>query len=139
MELRQLSNKDIDDIVKLTLQLNPDITEDKLGSMQREMFDFDNYFCFGFFKESQLLGISSGWILVKLYSGKQLEIDNVIVVPAHRSKGYGQLFLKEIDQWAVENGCKTVELNTYVQNSRSHKFYFNLNYKILGFHFQKFL
>ena len=31
----------------------------------------------------------------------------------------------------------TVELNTYVTNDRSHKFYFNQGYSILGYHFQK--
>ena len=41
------------------------------------------------------------------------------------------------ENWAKENDCKTIELNSYVQNSKSHKFYYNLGYAILGFHFQK--
>ncbi len=101
------------------------------------MFEFNNYKCFGFYEDDQLIGLSSGWITVRLYSDKQLEIDNVIISDKIQSKGYGKIFINKIETWAIENGCKTIELNTYVQNDRSHKFYFNQGFKILGFHFQK--
>ena len=101
------------------------------------MFTFHNYKCFGFFEENKLIGVSSGWLSVRLYSDKQLEIDNLIVDPEIQSKGYGKLFLNEIELWAKKEGCKTIELNTYVQNTRSHKFYFNQGFHILGYHFQK--
>jgi GNAT superfamily N-acetyltransferase len=101
------------------------------------MFSFPTYYCFGIFLDKKLIGISSAWITVRLYSGKQLEVDNVVINQNIQSKGYGRLFFEFIENWAKENNCKTIELNTYVQNARSHKFYFGLGYKILGFHFQK--
>ena len=104
-----------------------------------EMFNYPTYHCFGLWQKGKLIAMSNGWITVRFYSGKQLEVDNVIVDPEIRSQGVGKYFFAEIQQWAVENGCKTIELNTYVQNSKSHKFYFNEGYAILGFHFQKVL
>lgn len=38
---------------------------------------------------------------------------------------------------ARERGCETSELNTYVNNHRSHKFYLNEGYVIKGYHFLK--
>ena len=106
-------------------------------SMKIEMFKIENYRCFGIYENEKLLGVSSGWITVRLYSGKQLEVDNVIINPAIQSNGIGAKFIKLIEDWAKEKDCMTVELNTYTQNSRSHKFYLNQGYRILGFHFQK--
>ncbi len=134
-----LTEKDLSKISKLTKQLNPDMPIAQLENRQLRMFEFANYKCFGFFEGTKLVGVSSGWITVKLYSDKQLEIDNVIIDNAIQSKGYGKKFMQEIEAWAKANDCKTVELNTYVQNGRSHKFYFNQGYDILGFHFQKHL
>ena len=122
---------------KLVKQLNPQLSISELKSRQIRMFEFDNYRCFGFFKNDMLIGISSGWITVRLYSDKQLEIDNIIIDNTVQSKGYGKSFVCEIESWAKSNDCKTVELNTYTQNNRSHKFYCNQGYNILGFHFQK--
>ena len=85
----------------------------------------------------QPTGISSAWTTVRLYSGKQLEVDNVVIDSSQQSKGLGKLFFEFIENWAKKNEYKTIELNTYVQNSKSHKFYYNLGYSILGFHFWK--
>lgn len=135
--VKLLNIEHLPEILVLTKQLNENIPVIALKEMQIEMFKLDTYKCFGLFSDNKLIGISSGWITVRLYSGKQLEIDNVIVNSSMQSKGYGSKFIKEIELWAKENACKTIELNTYVQNDRSHKFYFKQGFNILGFHFQK--
>jgi len=134
-----LKQENLEQIVKLTRQLNPNMPISELESRQSKMFEFENYKCFGLFENDKLIGISSGWITVRLYSEKQLEIDNVIIDNTIQSKGYGKIFMNEIESWAKINNCKTLELNTYVENDRSHKFYFNQGFHILGFHFQKHL
>jgi GNAT superfamily N-acetyltransferase len=135
--LRLLKEEKLEEILLLTSNLNPETDIATLRKRQIEMFEFENYRCFGFYENERLLGVSSGWMTVRLYSGKQLEVDNVIIKPDIQSKGIGSKFIKLIEHWAKENDCLSVELNTYTQNSRSHKFYFNQGYQILGFHFQK--
>lgn len=118
-------------------QLNPNKTIEELEKGLEQMFQFDNYYCFGLYQNGQLIGISGGWITVRLYSGKQLEIDHFVIDEKTRSNGYGKVFISLLEAWAKENDCKTVELNAYVQSNKAHKFYFQENYSILGFHFQK--
>lgn len=139
MKLHILDKSHLDIIVSLTKQLNPNVEIKVLEERHTEMFAFQNYRCFGLFENETLVAISSGWITVKLYSGKQLEIDNVIVDSTTQSKGYGTVFLDLIEEWASKEECETVELNAYSQNGRAHKFYFGRNYQIVGFHFQKHL
>jgi len=139
MIFKELVSKDIKNILKLTQQLNSETSIKILNELQQEMFTFRNYKCFGIYKNDELIGLSSGWMTIRLYSGKQLEIDNVIIDKPFQSQGYGKILLDYIENWALKNACKTIELNTYVENSRSHKFYFNQGYKVLGFHFQKYI
>lgn len=137
--MKILSYKNINQIIELSTQLNPNLNTTILKERHSEMFKFQNHICFGFYEKSKLIGIISGWITVRLYSGKQIEIDNVIIDKNYQSKGYGASFTKEIEDWAKQENCLSIELNTYLENSRSHKFYFREGFKILGFHFQKLL
>ena len=139
MKISELTLENSEAIVALASELNPGIDIHVLTSRVHEMFGYPNYVCFGLTVESKLVGITSGWLTTRFYSGKQLEIDNVIVSNAFRSKGCGAAFLDYIENWAKMNHCLTIELNTYVANSKSHKFYFNQGYTILGYHFQKII
>lgn len=50
-----------------------------------------------------------------------------------------KIFEEEICKWCRSRAYKSIELNTYVRNPRSHKFYFNQGYEIIGYHFEKAL
>src|SRR5579872_7360297 len=139
LEFRELTRNDSDAIVPLANKLHPSMDPEKVRTLLAEMFNLPTYHCFGLWQDGKLVAMSNGWITVRIYSGKQLEVDNVIVDPDLRSQGVGKYFFQQIDNWAKENQCNTIELNTFVANSKSHKFYFNEGYKILGFHFQKAL
>ena len=137
IDYKILSKNDIEDIARLGQQLNPNLTLEQIKNYLLQMFELETYNCFGIFLNDKLVGISSAWSTVRLYSGKQLEVDNVVIDSSQQSKGLGKLFFEFIEDWAKKNEYKTIELNTYVQNSKSHKFYYNLGYSILGFHFWK--
>ena len=103
------------------------------------MYWFKNYNCFGLYKNGNIIGISSGWTSIRMYCGKQLELDNVIIDNKLQSKGLGIVFFDKIEEWALQKEYQSISLNTYVSNARSHKFYFNQGFSILGFHFQKLI
>ncbi len=123
--------------LNLLKQLNPEMDIKDIKNKQAEMIKIPNYKCFGLFLNDTLIGISSGWTTVRIYCGKQLELDNVIIDSSIQSKGFGKYFMNAIEEWSLNNDYNSIGLNTYVQNSRSHKFYFNMGFKILGFHFEK--
>lgn len=137
MKFIEVTSDRIDELSKIVLPLNKNYTETTMKSYFKDMFQYKTYRCFAIEENNNIIAVASGWITVRLYCGKQLEVDNVIVDSSIQSKGIGSYFFNEIEKWAIKNNCKTIELNTYVANSRSHKFYFNKGYKILGFHFQK--
>ena len=93
------SENEIVAIAKLGKQLNPKLTVEALQDYLKQMFAFDNYICFGVFQDGQLVGISSGWTTIRFYSGKQLEVDNVIIDEVYQSKRIGKLFFEYIERW----------------------------------------
>ena len=134
---KELSVAHLEHMLPLAKQLNPHRSLKELKHLQTSMFELPRYKSFGVFDGANLVAISSCWLTTRHYSGKQLELDNVIVDEKYQSKGIGNILLSEIEKWAKSIDCKTIELNTYVQNLRSHKFYYNQGYQLLGFHFQK--
>ena len=137
LHLKLLSSIDIPVISTFGKQLNPSKNIEELETALSQMFQFNNYYCFGFYQNDLLVGISGGWLTVRLYSGKQLEIDHFVIDENKRSGGFGKICISLLEKWAKENNCKTIELNAYVQSDKAHKFYFQNGYKVLGFHFQK--
>ena len=94
LSFRELNESDIETILVLGKSLNPHKTKEELQIYLMEMFQFSNYYCFGLFVDNKMIGISSGWLTVRFYSGRQLEIDNVIIDNNARSGGFGKSLVK---------------------------------------------
>jgi GNAT superfamily N-acetyltransferase len=139
LSVRLIDKSYVAQAVPILAQLNKTVPHELIASRFEAMFGYDQYICFGLFDDDQFVGLCGAWTTTRVYCGKQLELDNLVIDQNVRSKGYGKFLFDHIDKWCIERGYETIELNTYVQNAPSHKFYFNLNYKILGFHFQKIL
>ena len=94
-----------------------------------------HYECVGVFDGDRLIGLTGLWYQTRHYSGQSCEVDHVYIDQNYRSGGIGKQFFEFIEAHVKAKGCEAIELNTYVQNTASHKFYYNLGFKILGFHF----
>jgi GNAT superfamily N-acetyltransferase len=137
MKIVKLGPEDFHKILPLAVELNPDIKPDVISQRLHDMLHSSNYLCFGGYLDDELVGVCGAWVTVRLYSGKQIELDNGIVKASLRSQGFGKAFLEFIQNRAIENGCNSIELNSYVTNALGHKFYFGNDFKISAFHFQK--
>ena len=96
-----------------------------------------NYECIGIYHEKKLIGICGMWFQTRHYAGKSMEIDHVIIDDAHRNNGIGSLLMEFVYAYAKKKSCNWVELNTYVHNFPSHKFYNNQGFVAKGYHFVK--
>ncbi len=143
--MKKINSKIIDPVdyqnrcLALLKQLNPEKEISIIENRFHEMIEQPNYKCFGLFLDEELIGISSVWTSVRIHCGKRLELDNVIIDTKIQSKGYGKFFIDSIKNWSQENNYQSIGLNTYTQNHRSHKFYYNQGYQILGYNFELYL
>lgn len=127
---------DILSILPLLTLLNDKTPEPILRERVLEM-SHQNYECVGVYDGNKLIGMSGLWFQTRHYAGRSIEPDHVVIDPSYRNKGIGKRLFEWIDAYAKAKGCQTVELNTYVRNTASHKFYYNEGFNILGFHFLK--
>jgi GNAT superfamily N-acetyltransferase len=94
-----------------------------------------NYGQVGVFDGENCLGISGFWIGTKLWCGKYLELDNIVVVEKYRSQGIGKLIFDFLHKKAMEHDCTMLSLDSYTTNFKAHKFFYNEGYSPKGFHF----
>lgn len=127
----------INSIIPLVQKLNGNqVSDTVLKQRFLEMFT-QNYECAGIFDGEKLIGISGLWFCTRHYSGKSVEPDHVFIDDNYRGKGLGKQFFEWIYNYVKLKGYESVELNTYVSNYPSHKFYYNEGFEIYGYHFFK--
>lgn len=137
LEFKIVPHENIHSVIPLVERLNEykisrAILEKRFSDMVNE-----NYECAGVFLNNMLIGVCGLWFCTRHYAGFTMEIDHVYVEEDYRNQGIGKEFLSWIESYAKSKNCNTIELNTYVQNYPSHKFYYNEGYEILGYHFLK--
>jgi predicted GNAT family acetyltransferase len=98
-----------------------------------------NYKQVAVFENEKCVALTGFWSGIKLWSGKYIEIDNFIVHPEHRSKGYGKAMTDYINEKALESNCTMIVLDAYTGNFTAHRFYYNQGFVPKGFHFLKIL
>ena len=132
-----IESNNINLVIPLVEKLNDykisfEVLEQRFSEMIKQ-----NYECAVIFDDDKVVGVSGLWYCTRHYSGRSVEPDHVYIDEAYRGKGLGKQFFKWIYEYVLNKGYETVELNTYVSNYPSHKFYYNEGFKILGFHFLK--
>ena len=101
--------------------------------------DYDTDLTAMIFEGDDCLGIAGYWIGTKLWCGKYLEIDNMVVSSKFRSRGVGKLIFNYLNEKAKEEGCSMMALDSYTANFKAHKFFYNEGFGPKGFHFIRIL
>ncbi|WP_298498675.1 GNAT family N-acetyltransferase [uncultured Algibacter sp.] len=136
-EFKILEKENINTIIPLVEKLNDFKVSKKLLEERFSEMTNQNYECAVIYDGNKLIGVCGLWYCTRHYSGRSVEPDHVIIDDAYRGQGLGTLFFEWIYNYVNKKGYEAMELNTYVSNYQSHKFYFNEGFKILGYHFIK--
>ena len=136
--IRPLGHGDLTDAAALLTLLNPDTHAAVIGErLDTLLADHSHYELFGAFTSEKLVAVAGAWIATKIWCGRYLEIDNLVVDLNHRSAGIGSLLILHLESIAKARDCKTVVLDSYTANHSSHRLYHRLGFEIWGFHFVK--
>jgi GNAT superfamily N-acetyltransferase len=139
IHIQIIKEEEIITIIPLLNKLNTKTPLQTLTERVLEMSKAPNYECAGLYVDEVLVGICGLWYATRHYIGKSAEPDHVIINETLRGKGLGKKFFSWIDRHVQSKGCEAIELNAYVSNTKSHKFYYNEGYNVYGFHFLKVL
>lgn len=139
MEVVEFKTKeDILEQLVILRELYPNMSRARLSEELDKMIPH-NYGMIGVFEDNVCLGVTGYWIGTKLWCGKYLELDNVIVSKKSRSKGVGKLLFEHMKQKAMEENCTMLALDSYTDNFPAHKFFYREGFIPRGFHFIQIL
>ena len=135
--IKWIPKEKLKSILPLAYILNREtVPMELLESRLAEMIPM-GYKCIGVYDQKELIGICGVWVLNKLYVGKHVEPDNVIISPEYQGKGIGELMMQFLNDYAKELNCETAEVNCYIKNERGKKFWESHGYVPLGYHLIK--
>lgn len=138
MIIRELVAGDLPAATGLLAHLNPDVPPEVLRQrFETILAEHPHYHAFGAFLDGKLAAVASAWIATKVWCGRYLEVDNIVVDPAQRSAGLGTALIQHLEAFAREKDCNLAVLDSYTSNHASHRLYHRLGFEIWGFHFVK--
>lgn len=120
----------------LVNQLNPKMSEAEYVVRLEAMWQYP-YRMMGVFEGTTCIAVAGYWVMTKLYCGKYLELDNVVVNANHRSRGIGKIICDVLQEIAYNENCQVMMLDAYIPNTRAHEFYEQLGFAKKGYHFVK--
>ena len=138
IRIRPLASDDLIGAAGLLVLLNPETSAALIAErLDALLTDHSHYQLFGAFSDGKLVGVAGAWIATKIWCGRYLEIDNLVVESNQRSFGIGSLLVHHLESLAKERDCKLIVLDSYTANHPSHRLYHRLGFEIWGFHFVK--
>lgn len=140
MIVRELDGKaEMLNYLSVMQELYPSLTFEDYDTDLTAMIPNNKYGQVAVFEGDDCLGIAGYWIGTKLWCGKYLEIDNMVVSSKFRSRGVGKLIFNYLNKKATEEGCSMMALDSYTANFKAHKFFYNEGFGPKGFHFIRIL
>ncbi len=70
--------------------------------------------------EGQVRSVAVIRVSYYLHRGKNLNIDDLVSLPADRGKGYASALLDWIRQYALSEGCQTIDLDSGYGRTDAH-------------------
>ncbi|XXX81451.1 GNAT family N-acetyltransferase [Sorangium sp. So ce134] len=118
-------------------QLRPRLPEEYAGTMRR-VFAGGGRMCVAADGDA-VIGVAVYRVYENTYDGVQMYVDDLVTCQSVRSKGVGKAMMDHLQERARQQGCASYNLDSGVQRSQAHKFYFREGMVVVGFHFGKLL
>lgn len=135
--IKIIPSSEIFSIIPLLRKLGNDTVSEALIKERLQEMMQQNYECLGIFDAEKLIGACGLWFQTRHYAGKSMEMDHVIIDDTYRSQGIGKMLIDFVSDYAKKKSCNWVELNSYVHNFPSHKFFYSQGFVAKGYHFVK--
>lgn len=139
MEIRDLKTKhEMMDTYSVLTEVYPSLTIADYSAELDFMLPM-NYGQAAVYENGVCVGVCGYWVGSKLWCGKYLELDNVVISEKYRSKGVGKLLFEFMYHKGTELNVTMLALDSYTSNFKAHKFFYNEGFAPRGFHFIRIL
>lgn len=128
------SDEELKMISPVMLQLRPQYDEESLIRQIKQQLE--NGYQIAYVEDDGNVLCVAGFVMgAKLAWEKHIYIDDLITDETHRSTGAGKFIIDWFKNYAKENGCKQLHLDSAVHRFAAHKFYLREGFCIDAHHF----
>lgn len=125
---------EIADCFPVMRELRPHIAESQFLSRIRSQINAGYRLAFAQ-KADSVVAVAGFRVGENLAWGRFLYVDDLVTLPAHRSKGYGAKLLSWLKDLAAEEGCLQMHLDSGIQRKEAHRFYEREGMTMASLHF----
>lgn len=116
-------------------QLRPHLVEAEFVARMRRMQAEGFHLAFREDEAGAIRAVAGYRYQEKLFSGKNLYVDDLVTDTTQRSRGHGRALLAWLASEAQRHGCTQLELDSGVQRHDAHRFYLRERMHISAYHF----
>ena len=137
MEIKELTTpEELSESFEVMKELRTHLDKEEFLSLYEKMKE-EGYRIYGLYDNGTLYSVAGVIILTNFYYFRHLFVYDLVTRETGRSKGYGKRLLEYLEQFAAENHCVTVALESGLQREDAHRFYDRENYDRKSFAFAK--
>lgn len=104
-------------------QLRTHLDDTSFLNLVQEATEMENYQLVSLYDEGNMVAVVGFMPMLTLYNGKFVWVCDLVTDKNVRSKGYGEILLTYVHDWAKANGFHIVSLSSNLQRVDAHRFY----------------
>lgn len=104
-------------------QLRTHLDEKAYLDLVMEAQEKDRYRLFALFDQDEIVAVIGFKPMITLYYGRFIWVCDLVADQHKRSKGYGEILLSYVEDWARDNDYENVALSSGLQRTDAHRFY----------------
>lgn len=128
------SDDDIDRCFPVMVQLRPDLERREFVARVRRMAR-EGYRLAALEDRGLVCAVAGFRVCDLLARGRNLYVDDLVTDEGQRSSGYGASLFRWLRDLARSEGCARLDLDSGVQRTGAHRFYFREGMHIASYHF----
>lgn len=109
-------------------QLRDHLDHESFETLYEPMAD-EGYRLFAGYVDDEPVAVAGVTISTNFYLGRHAYVYDLVVDENNRSEGYGSELLEYVHEWAADNDCSAVELESGLWRDDAHQFYLDLGYE----------
>ncbi len=119
---RLAKNSEIQEAFPILQELRSNLDREELKALYKQMQE-EGYQLFGRYVNDDLVAVAGVTIMTNFYLGRHAFVFDLVTTADHRSEGHGKRLLNHIHDWARNQGCTAIELESGLWREDAHRFY----------------
>ena len=127
MSIRRIRLDDLDKVYELmNILYEGKLKYDRFKNIYKLKLKEENSYYIVAVEDDNVVGVLTSELQKKLHRERlQLFIEDLIVEESKRNNGIGKALIENAINYAKDNNCEVIELTSYKDNIKAHKFYEN--------------